>query len=148
MQNNRTKQKLPLPFFLGVGGFLVLGGCSVFGAGEPIQEIDDAEAHAFEEGFLYISRESDEETKFVEQLESAFEDSSEEGFVFKIYDYVEYKDARISDFGLNNNRNSLAYYSDGELQDEINLKDLNKEADPEVIHRALVDFIEFNKSNK
>ena len=143
MQRNRTKLNRMGPFFL--IGFLVLGGCSVFGAGEPMQEISDEEAQAFQNGFIYISRENDAEFKYIEQLEQAFKETSEEGFLFNIYDYEEFTEARVSDYGLSNNTNALAYYTDGQLQEEINLKDLNNEVDPDVIHRALVDFIEFHQ---
>ena len=142
MQKNRTKLNRMVPFFL--GGFLVLGGCSVFGAGEPIQEIDDEEAYAFEDGFIYIYRENDKEEKYLEQLEEAFNDMNESLTLFNISKYTD-GSASISDFGLSNQSYAVASYSDGELDDQINLDDLNNEVDPEVIHRALVDFIEFNQ---
>ena len=144
MQKNRTKlNQRMLPFFL--GGFLMLGGCSVFVAGEPIKEIDDEEAHAFEDGFIYIYRESDEEEKFIDQMNEAF---SEEGEVLNLFNIREHADdltVRTSDYGLNMNYNALAYYSKGELIEQIKMDDLNNEVDPDVIHRALADFIEFNQ---
>jgi hypothetical protein len=131
-----------LPFFL--GGFLVLGGCSVFGAGEPIQEINDEEATTFEDGFIYIYREETEEEKYLEQLEEAFGEVGEQLTLFNIREHAD-GSARISDYGLHNNRYAVASYDNGELVNQIKLDELNNEVDPDVIHRALVDFIEFNQ---
>ena len=143
MQKNRTKlNQRMLPFFL--GGFLVLGGCSVFGAGEPIQEISDEEAETLEEGFVYIHYDEEAETKYLDQLSSAFEETNETLLQFNFFEYGEGNN-NVNDFNLNNQRYAVAYYSEGEFQEEINLKDLNNEVDPDVIHRALVDFIEFNQ---
>ena len=144
MQKNRTKlNQRMLPFFL--GGFLVLGGCSVFGAEEPtIQEINDEEAHAFEDGFLYIYREDDKEEKYLDQLEKAFIETGEQLTLFNIREHAD-GTARTSDYGLNNNRYAVASYVNGELDEQVKLDDLNNEVDPDVIHRALVDFIEFNQ---
>lgn len=116
----------------------------MFGAGEPIQEIDDQEAEALEDGFVYIHYDEDEEGKYLDQLSKAFEEEGETLHIFNFYDYGEGSN-RVTDFGLNNQRYAIAYYSDGELVEQIDLKDINNEVDPDVIHRALVDFIEFNQ---
>jgi len=142
MQINRTKLNRIVPFFL--GGFLVLGGCSVFGAGGPIQEINDDEAEALEDGFVYIHYENEKEEKYLEQLSKAFDEANETLNVFNFYDYAD-MDTNINTFGLNNQQYAVAYYSNDELQEQVKLSELNNEVDPDVIHRALVDFIEFNQ---
>lgn len=143
MRTKRTKWlKTGVPIFL-AGAFLV-GGCSL-GAGEPIQEINADEAQELEDGFVYIHYDKEAEEIYLDQLKKSFDETGESLSVLNFYEYAEEDNARVTDFGLNNQRYALAYYSNGELVDQIKMEELNNEIDPEVINRALIDFIEFNQ---
>lgn len=142
MRSKRTKWlKTGGPIFL--AGILALGGCS-FGAGEPIQEIDENEANDFEDGFIYIHREENEEDIYLEQLENAFSAQKEELHLFNIREHVADTAVRTSDYGLNMNYHAVAVYADGELVDQLKLDEANEEN--EDVIALLETFIDRNKS--